>query len=138
MRELIGDAVLDFTDEFISTDCTSAPEEMKMRIWGWGIVMRAGDSNHQHVHPDAKTSGVYYVCVADDGSKQSDDNPEGAIMFAGPRPRAHMNRIENQITEIAVDPEPGKMVLFPSYYEHAVFPFRGPNIRVCIAFNARF
>jgi hypothetical protein len=28
------------------------------------------------------------------------------------------------------------LVLFPSYYEHAVIPFRGPWVRICIAFNA--
>lgn len=138
LREIIGDAILDFTDEFIQTNCTKPPDEMKMRIWGWGIVMRASDFNHQHVHPDAKISGVYYVSVAGDGSKVADDNPEGSIMFADPRPRARMNRIENQITEVVIDPEPGKMILFPSYYEHAVFLFRCPGTRICIAFNARF
>ena len=30
------------------------------------------------------------------------------------------------------------MIMFPAYYEHAVIPFRGPGVRICIAFNANF
>jgi Putative 2OG-Fe(II) oxygenase len=30
------------------------------------------------------------------------------------------------------------MVVFPSYYEHCVIPFKGPGVRTCIAFNAHF
>ena len=106
----------------------------KMRLWAWGINMRAGDINFQHVHPDAKVSGVYYVSVppCPPGSAAE----EGAIMFVDPRPRAHMNRVPNQTTEITVMPQPGMLIIFPSYYEHAVIPFRGPGVRVCIAFNA--
>ena len=31
---------------------------------------------------------------------------EGAIMFVDPRPRAHMNRVQNQTTEITFNPSP--------------------------------
>jgi Putative 2OG-Fe(II) oxygenase len=69
-----------------------------------GINMRAGDINFQHVHPDAKVSGVYYVTVppAPPGSSSED----GAIMFVAPRPRAHMNCVQNQTTEIPSIPRP--------------------------------
>jgi hypothetical protein len=50
--------------------------------------MRAGDINFQHVHPDAKVSGVYYVTVPPAPPGASAE--EGAIMFVDPRPRAHM------------------------------------------------
>src|SRR5262245_46373706 len=52
----------------------------------------------------------------------------GAIMFVDPRPRAHMNRVPDQTTEITILPKPGLLILFPSYYEHAVIPFRGPGV----------
>jgi len=61
---------------------------------------------------------------------------EGASMSVEPRPRAHMNRVPNQTTEITIIPQPGMLIMFPSYYEHAVIPFRGPGVRICIAFNA--
>ena len=37
-----------------------------------------------------------------------------------------MNRVPDQTTEITILPKPGLLILFPSYYEHAVIPFRGP------------
>jgi len=49
-----------------------------------------------------------------------------------------MNRVQNQTTEITINPKAGIMVLFPAYYEHAVIPFRGAGVRTCIAFNANF
>ena len=49
-----------------------------------------------------------------------------------------MNRLPNQNTDITVPPQPGQMILFPSYYEHFVLPFRGPGVRTCVAFNAQF
>lgn len=137
LKKLIFEGVADFTKEFVRTNCSGNPQGIQVRIWGWGIIMRAGDSNFQHVHPDAKISGVYYATVPNDANLPPVGNPEGALMFVDPRPRAHMNRIPKQATEFIVDPVPGMMVLFPSYFEHGVVPFRGPGIRVCIAFNAQ-
>jgi uncharacterized protein (TIGR02466 family) len=112
---------------------------MKIRLWGWGINMREGDVNTQHVlHPDAKVSGVYYVRIPEGQAGGTPAKPGGSIMFCDPRPRAHMNQVFNQITEIELPPEEGMMILFPSYYEHGVIPFKGPGVRTCIAFNADF
>lgn len=137
-RTLVQEAVVDFTSAYIQETCSQPPSNLKMRVWGWGIVMRKGDSNFQHVHPDARVSGVYYVSVPGWEKTHSLDDPQGSIMFCDPRPRAHMNRHENQLTEIIVDPKPGLMLLFPSYYEHAVIPFRGGGARISIAFNGYF
>ena len=38
---------------------------------------------------------------------------------------------------IFIRPEPGLMVLFPSYIPHMVFPHRGKRPRISIAFNFR-
>lgn len=135
LHEIVVQAVEDYVPKLVAANCLMAPSAgLKMRLWAWGINMRSGDINFQHVHPDAKVSGVYYVSVPPlppGGAAE-----EGAIMFVDPRPRAHMNRLPNQTTEITVVPQPGMLILFPSYYEHAVIPFRGPGVRICIAFNA--
>jgi uncharacterized protein (TIGR02466 family) len=134
VREMAQNAVSDYIPKFLEANCHEPPTNLKMRLWAWGINMRAGDINFQHVHPDAKVSGVYYVSVPP--LPPGGSTEEGAIMFVDPRPRAHMNRVPNQTTEITVIPQPGMMIVFPSYYEHAVIPFRGPGVRICIAFNA--
>jgi len=136
LRDLVQTALHEYVPKFLEANCHAPPTKLNLRLWGWGINMRAGDINFQHVHPDAKVSGVYYVSVPPLPPGAS--NEEGAIMFVDPRPRAHMNRVQNQTTEITVNPTAGKMILFPAYYEHAVIPFRGPGVRTCIAFNANF
>lgn len=137
-RALVQEAIVDFTNRYLQESCAEPPGNLKLRAWGWGIVMRRGDSNFQHVHPDARVSGVYYVDVPGWEVEHSIDDPQGSIMFCDPRPRAHMNRHANQLTEIIIDPKPGLMLLFPSYYEHAVIPFRGEGARISIAFNGYF
>jgi uncharacterized protein (TIGR02466 family) len=136
VREIVQGALHEYVPKFLEANCHAPPTKLNLRLWAWGINMRAGDINFQHVHPDAKVSGVYYVSVPPAPAGSSAE--EGAIMFVDPRPRAHMNRVPNQTTEITVNPKPGMLVLFPSYYEHAVIPFRGPGVRTCIAFNANF
>ena len=138
LRDMIGVAVKEYMDRYFKENCASPPTDLKIRMWGWGINMREGDVNTQHVHPDAKVSGVYYPVIPAGQGGGSKARPGGAIMFCDPRPRAHMNQVGNQITEIVVPPEPGMMILFPSYYEHAVIPFKGAGVRTCIAFNAHF
>jgi len=134
LRDLVLAALNEYVPKFLEANCYAPPTKLNLLIWGWGINMRAGDINFQHVHPDAKVSGVYYVSVP----SPPQGSEEGAIMFADPRPRAHMNRVQNQTTDITVIPKAGMMILFPAYYEHAVIPFRGAGVRTCIAFNAKF
>jgi uncharacterized protein (TIGR02466 family) len=134
LKDLVQQALDDYQPKFLAANCHVPPANLKMRLWGWGINMRAGDINFQHVHPDAKVSGVYYVSVPP--LPPGSSHEEGAIMFVDPCPRAHMNRVPNQTTEITIIPQPGMLIMFPSYYEHAVIPFRGPGVRICIAFNA--
>ena len=136
LRELVQAALHEYVPKFLEANCHAPPTKLNLRLWGWGINMRAGDLNFQHVHPDAKVSGVYYVSVPP--PPQGASAEEGAIMFVDPRPRAHMNRVQNQTTKITVNPKAGMMILFPAYYEHAVIPFRGAGVRTCIAFNANF
>ncbi len=134
LAELVQQALHDYVPKFLEAECT-APPAIGVRLWGWGINMRAGDVNIQHVHPDAKVSGVYYVNMPP--PREGSSTKEGAIIFRDPRPRADMNRLPRfQRTHFTINPKPGLMVIFPSYYEHAVLPFRGSGVRICIAFNA--
>ena len=139
LRQMIGEALEEYIVKLFQTECHGRPGGLKIDLWGWGINMREGDINTQHVHPNAKVSGTYYVAMPPPQAKQKNPlKPEGAIIFTDPRPRANMNRLPNQNTDITVPPQPGQMILFPSYYEHFVLPFRGPGVRTCVAFNAQF
>lgn len=135
LATMISEAARDYITEYVKLSCSAPPEVSNVRLWGWAVILRPGDLNVAHIHPDARISGVYYVQVP--RSKRSKDE-EGAIMFSDPRPRAEMNAIQHQIGDVIVQPEEGMMILFPAYHTHAVLPFREPGERMSIAFNAWF
>lgn len=110
------------------------------RVNAWVNVNPPGASNALHGHPGAYWSAVYYV---DDGGAGPDDG--GELFFQDPRgvlPAMHdpllRFRIEGCLSagfSETIRPEPGLLVVFPSWLLHAVDPFRGPRPRVSIAFN---
>src|SRR5690606_8954858 len=117
----------------LQAECARPPANVNLNLWGWGIVMRQGDMNQQHMHPDANVSGVYYVAVPEQMRHSKPSQPLGCISFVDPRPRANTMRLPNQISAHPFNPLPGDLLIFPSYYEHSVMPFRGPGERICIA-----
>ena len=61
-----------------------------------------------------------------------------AIRLSDPNPaRTNLFFPELSASDILFKPEPGLMILFPSYVPHAVLPHRGDRPRISIAFNVR-
>jgi len=98
----------------------------------WFNVSRPGYSHKNHVHPNNVLSGVYYLKTS----------PEcGAIVFDDPRPQA--NVLLPDIKELtpfnnhtyAVVPEPGQIVMFPSWLAHRVAINRSDKERISLSFN---
>ncbi len=137
LRQMIFDGLLAYAGPLVDNECAAPPENTKLRLWGWCVIMREGDYNHQHMHPDANISGVYYVTMPKAMQKSTNAQPHGCISFVDPRPRANSMRLPNQHSAHAVNPEAGDLIIFPSYYEHSVTPFKGSGVRICIAFNAK-
>lgn len=137
LRGMIGQGIEAFLRPLVQNECTAPPQNLNLRLWGWALVMREGDYNHQHIHPDANISGVYYVAIPKVMQDSTPGQPHGCISFIDPRPRADAMRLPNQQSAHAINPQPGDMVIFPSYYEHSVTPFKGSGVRICIAFNAK-
>ena len=110
--------------------------EMGMEMWA--NVSPAGASNQLHAHPSAFWSGVFYI---DDGG----DTEEGALVLQDPRfPMTRMYASDlvfadrsgdKQLSQHWVRPEPGKLILFPSWLMHAVRPHKGARDRISIAMN---
>lgn len=92
----------------------------------WANVLRDGGYNRIHNHPGAVWSGCYYVSV---GRAAAEPAHNGWIEFQDPRPGNIHGGKE------AVNPEPGKMLIFPGWLNHFVNPFRGEGERISIAFN---
>jgi uncharacterized protein (TIGR02466 family) len=101
----------------------------------WANVNRDGSYNVIHNHPGNHWSGVYYVSI---GEPDPSVEWNGAIEFYDPRGSATAMPVPgfNFGFSNAVTPEPGMMIVFPSWLMHAVHPYRGPGVRISIALNA--
>jgi len=63
LRGLVQQAVDDYVPKFVAANRLAAPSTgMKMRLWSWGINMRAGDINFQHVHPERSAASTTSAC----------------------------------------------------------------------------
>ena len=105
------------------------PEDWTLSVWG--VVMQSAGHQIPHIHPAAWLSGVYYPKVPDIVSSK-DSGKEGWIEFG--RPPEHFHNAREPET-LYVQPEPGMMVLFPSYFYHRTVPFEASGTRISIAFD---
>jgi len=135
LKRHVGEAVQDYAGLLIRQECARTPQGVNFSLWGWGVILRAGNWQGHHVHAGANISGVYYVAAPPAALAEGGD--EGKISFFDPRPRANMAQLLTQKTRHAEAPVPGDMVIFPSWLEHSVAPFQGEGERICIAFNVR-
>ena len=131
----IASAVQSYAKLLIDQECARPPTRLQVESWGWGVILRTGNWQGHHVHPDAHISGVYYIAAPPAALAEGED--AGKISFYDPRPRANMAQLHAQVTRYWEAPRPGDMLVFPSWLEHSVAPFAGQGERICIAFNVR-
>jgi len=80
-----------------------------------------------HVHPMGWISSCYYVGVPD--AVADTEAKQGWIKFGEPTYDVGLS------FRRAIQPAPGRLVLFPSYMWHGTVPFHGPTPRTTIAFD---
>lgn len=98
---------------------------------------RHGDYNARHIHPDSDWAVVYYVEV---GQPDPVNERNGRIELHDPRILSNMSKLNRFgfARGLLIDPEPGKMVMFPAWMEHSVHPFFGTGDRISISCNVKF
>jgi tetratricopeptide (TPR) repeat protein len=97
----------------------------------WANIIEAEGFQVPHIHPSGWLSAVYYVQVPE-VVRQSGDRRAGWIEFGEPYDDiAHRAKPET----MAVQPEAGMLLLFPSYFYHRTLPFEGDEQRISIAFD---
>ncbi len=95
----------------------------------WSSLMPGQGFHTNHLHPEGWISSCYYVAVP-----RETDNPEtrnGWIKFGEPSLELPL---KNPIRR-AVQPLPGRLVLFPSYMWHGTVPLQASSPRTTIAFD---
>jgi tetratricopeptide (TPR) repeat protein len=96
----------------------------------WSVFLRPNGYHVDHIHNEGWLSSAFYVELP----TAPDDAPrEGWIKFGEPgvptEPRLW--------AEHYVQPQPGRLVLFPSYMWHGTVPFTRDERRITIAFDVQ-
>jgi tetratricopeptide (TPR) repeat protein len=95
----------------------------------WSVRLRAGGGRHvDHIHPEGWLSSACYIDLP---KAVSGEGRQGWIKFGAPGTPT-LPKLE---PEHFVKPEPGRIVLFPSYMWHGTMPFEGDDNRLTIAFD---
>jgi hypothetical protein len=94
----------------------------------WSVRLRPNGFHANHVHPDGWLSSACYIdlpaAVQHNGREGWIKFGEPGVPTTPPLPPEHF-----------VKPEPGLLVLFPSYMWHGTVPFTGSDSRLTIAFD---
>lgn len=96
----------------------------------WSVRLRPSGFHVDHFHPEGWLSSAFYVETPDSALDSADR--QGWIKFGQPGVRTRP-QLE---PEHFVRPEPGLLVLFPSYMWHGTVPFTSEESRMTIAFDA--
>lgn len=112
-------------------------------ISAWANISRRGNYHRMHNHPFSAWSGVYYVTAVARPQAARSDKPDpnvlaGVLELYDPRPFTEMVDVPGAPygQRVNIRPEPGLLVLFPSWLYHFVHPSNSDDQRVSIAFNA--
>lgn len=96
----------------------------------WSVRLRTSGFHHNHVHPRGWISSACYIELPDG---MSDPQSCGGILTFG---EPGILTTPALLAEHEVRPEPGMLVLFPSYCWHGTVPFEGNGTRLTVAFDA--
>ena len=101
-------------------------------LFGWANINRHGSYSSVHNHPNWIWSGIYYVAT---GEPEPDNPFNGRLEFLDPRTPLVSVKGLNRHDQTLINPQPGQMLVFPSWLNHQVHPFFGKGERISIAFN---
>jgi len=95
----------------------------------WSSRLRDCGFHTNHVHPEGWISSCYYVALP--RAVEDSEGRQGWIKFGEP---ALDVSLKDPIRR-AIQPKPGRLVLFPSYMWHGTIPFHDSEPRTTIAFD---
>lgn len=104
------------------------------RLEAWANVLRRGQYNSVHCHPNALWSMVYYVT----GNPSLAAHPySGKLELLDPRPAASITTNDHSTLypRLLINPSPGQVIAFPAWLQHLVHPLFSDSPRISIAVN---
>tara|TARA_B100000579_G_scaffold432931_1_gene450729 strand:- start:1102 stop:1773 length:672 start_codon:yes stop_codon:yes gene_type:complete len=137
LKGFVEDEIYNFLREIRSNEeVIQAIPHLKIGS-SWATQFDEGDYAHQHNHLPDEISGVYYYQVPE---RKKIDEPvnqyEGYLYFVSPVQGHYFSPMTSPQQKLYITPEKGRLVLFPSYLEHAVMPCSNHDkARISISFN---
>ena len=136
--QYLKQAIEHAVNEYRLSICTDAlnpwlsnlPSQDRLNMSGWVTRLKSQGYQQGHIHPTAWISGVYYLAVPAGESDQC----SGCIEF-GRAPFYYPDSDQGEVK--VVNPNPGTLVLFPSFFYHRTIPFDSDQERWSLAFDFR-
>ncbi|MGA8515132.1 MAG: putative 2OG-Fe(II) oxygenase [Burkholderiaceae bacterium] len=102
----------------------------------WVNLLSAGGRQAMHNHANSFISGVVYLTPTHPDARTVFMKSPGGVEFSFKNDHSNVQTGPyNADKWVSPQPEPGDLVLFPSYLMHAVPPNPGP-LRITLSFNA--
>ena len=95
----------------------------------WSVRLASEGFHISHIHPQGWLSSACYIDLPAEVGGTSD---AGALAFGVPDAVLKLNVAPRRI----IRPQPGMLVLFPSYFWHGTLPFESEAKRLTVAFDA--
>jgi hypothetical protein len=97
----------------------------------WSIKLWKAGRHVNHIHSQGWISSAFYVQLPPSVRAAMDGTDAGCIQFGQPPLEMGLQLEPRRVLR----PEPGKLVLFPSYLWHGTVPFDDDEPRVTVAFD---
>ncbi len=123
-----NDLLMPAVDAYLEHIFEAEARQLSPYAFGWANVLRDGDWQRPHFHASTGNvaSGVYYVSVPEE------QPPKGCIDFLNPLP---ISQHHGYSPCQRVQPQAGKLIMFPPYHMHYVHPVSNQEPRIVIAFD---
>lgn len=101
-----------------------------LELRGWAVLMHEGGYETPHIHPGGLLSAVYYPAVPE--VVRRGDGDAGRLCFGEPDP---LFVLDTPPASFGITPQPGMLVIFPSWQWHHTVPFSSAQPRLSLAFD---
>ncbi len=100
----------------------------------WANLNPSGGYNKTHMHPNSLWSGVYYIKAPKNSGKLVCNDPRPGVQIKMPV-RKEGTMPQSLWREVFIEPQSGRVIMFPSWIWHYVEPNESNDIRISMSFN---
>jgi uncharacterized protein (TIGR02466 family) len=135
LRQAIVEAVSAYVAQLPDCDdrhpLLSVRRDLRLRFSGsWSVLLRPGGRHSNHTHPQGWISSALYVSLPSPTAGDAEDS--GWLTLGQPQDQLGIDLAPWR----KIKPQPGQLVLFPSWMWHGTVPFTQGD-RLTVAFDVR-